>query len=255
MPDWESSVVLVKCYDGDSEDTCTGFVAKTKGTDCFVATCAHVEDGLTDARFSVDGIPASVISRPPYDLLLLQAELPEDKLGLALAVDEPNNGARVNIFGYTTMGDEAVGAPVGGSLKERIRRIPQNGSKAIGWHVDIDDGHAIGRGYSGSPIVSDDGRVLGILTHYDKSRNLGTAFGVSAIREATVGSGPKPSPLSAALGGRVSVAPQQNGGFLVELTSESENELVQALTEEGMEGDYSSAISEIIQSILNRSLF
>jgi S1-C subfamily serine protease len=137
----------------------TGFVVGPH----LVMTNAHVIAGESAPSISTDGTeyPATpVYFDPSLDLAILRTDAP---LGppLELATDQADRGASAAIVGYPNNGNESVQpAGIAGPLVAEGRDIYNRGL-VVRKVYEIDA--SVQPGNSGSPLITDDGKVVGVV--------------------------------------------------------------------------------------------
>jgi S1-C subfamily serine protease len=136
----------------------TGFFI---GQDGSVLTAAHVVDGCRATRVTSQFVrPADarlVAASATDDLALLQTAVRPPKL-LALT-DQPAGGRTLTVYGYPAGGHALIPA-------EALARARPNPRAAMGWPEGPGmwlDAIEVRRGFSGGPVITPDGEVIGLV--------------------------------------------------------------------------------------------
>lgn len=187
--------VLITSVDPQNNDFGSGFVVQREGDTVYVITCAHVVEAVGgEDAVRVNGIPARVLkkgSQQSVDLALLQIEGLKgmEVLKLALLVAAGARGRGIRVVGYSREHLKSSDPPrlreikgvLGGSSSQLI--LDQQ-AFFTHWDIEMDEGrHVLQPGYSGSPILgSEDGEVVGIVSHRLSAGREGYAISTDALR-------------------------------------------------------------------------
>lgn len=189
MIDWEdSSVVLIKSR-GERRDIGSGFVIYQDESFSYVVTCAHVVKAVGGKDYvKVKGKDATVIAyswenqEDSLDLAVIQVE----KLDLPSLNIQPNAQVKdsfsIQGFFYFDPGKSIEIREVKGTLKQAKKFAIKEGDDFInGWELEITSDNLLKEGYSGSPILSQQQEVIGVVTHLLENGSKGSAISIDAL--------------------------------------------------------------------------
>ena len=182
--------VLITSAQENGENIGAGFVVKRAARTSYVLTCAHVVQQC-GGEVNVGGVAARVLQCGRQgqgwpDLAVLK--VPSDLRGcppLPLHIFG-QSGTRCKIVGYYRRGNIRRGVLSGELADEQSLWLAVDpGFEVRGWDVRIDEDQPIlQEGFSGAPVLDDQGRVLGIMTHrFTEQGRVGQAIAIEALRD------------------------------------------------------------------------
>ncbi len=169
---WAHRFQIVQMLNPDRTSSATGFMIRTAGGLAIIVTNNHVcDDNLEMSagnQFTATLVEGRKVLRkdPLNDLCIVEAPKGSMELELGAA---PKRGQHVTVIGH----------PRGGPMRA-------NEGKVIGGYAGewLTTAH-VEPGNSGSPVLDDDGLVVGIVSAYDRRTNVGYFVSVDMIRELT----------------------------------------------------------------------
>lgn len=182
----QDSVILLTSKDSSNDHFGSGFVIHQDTEYTYILTCSHVINDIGGPQSvkiedsTVDVLALSNDGSWP-DLALLRAAGLKHKIALELDI-EGTQSYSVVICGFQIFNRLYLIRPVPGKLGDVIG-LEYKGSnlRVSAWDINIDEGHSLEKGFSGSPVVdAETGRVIGVMTHRIGSSK-GVAIEIKAV--------------------------------------------------------------------------
>jgi len=175
---WKSVVKVRSSDDGTVHGT--GFVIGHGSNGTFVLTCAHTIEKILkkDSGLVVNGIPSNLIKigdSKNLDIALLLTSTIIDKPFLSI-YSVKNDSVFGYTFGYRRSGAFDVSL-LGMLLEVDIENRTSTWGKDIEVEIkriNVRNGDSLTFGYSGAPVIDNDGNVLGIISHKFSDSRSGT---------------------------------------------------------------------------------
>jgi hypothetical protein len=164
----------------------TSFCFVEDGDVCYYATCAHViEDVGGSGNVRVGGEQATVVEvgGGPRDLAVLAAPRAADHNSLKLLPAAPP-GTLVATYGYEKLGSTYRLAPTPAIIEapEYLEGTPPQ--RIPTWSMRLRDGAQLKPGYSGGPVIKEDGSgVIAVMNYRFGSGERGVAISVQALAD------------------------------------------------------------------------
>lgn len=183
----QDSVILITSSDSDNRRFGTGFVFFKEEGAFYVLTCAHV---VAD----VGGIEQVCIEERSASVIVL-GEINTTDLAI-LRIDGHTNRPIISLDASANIGDDfsTAGFQLSGK-RLLVRKLNGKLGEFVGltywgqtertkaWDIQILDDYQLQPGYSGSPVVSSRGRVIGVVSDRQGTGHRGLAISVEALNQ------------------------------------------------------------------------
>lgn len=183
---FQESIVLITSRDDDNRRFGTGFIISNSEHKVIVITCSHLinEIGGPD-KILVDDIPADLIINGDdlgLDLAVLEIEFKSDMPVLYMN-PSANSGETFTTAGFQQYNNNCLLIRrLHGKLGESVF-ITHRGNKTRikAWDLSITDDFQLQPGYSGSPIIGENGHVIGVVSHRQGTGSKGLGISIKAL--------------------------------------------------------------------------
>lgn len=184
---WQASVVLITSNDPGDSHFGTGFIIDEDELTTYLLTCAHVVRNVGGPeKVEINGMRAKIIASSPEegaDLAVLCTEKPLNRRPLLLST----TGKKGELF--TTAGFQLedkrflirslaglIGKPVEIQMRGETHRLQA-------WDLEIADRNLLQPGYSGSPVVDENGNAMGVVSTRRGDGKTGVAISIAAVQK------------------------------------------------------------------------
>ncbi len=179
------SAVLITSSVPDNNYFGTGFVIHQDEDGTYLLTCAHVvQDVGGPDEVVAGGNKASIVAsgaEDGTDLAVLRTEGLRDKLPLPLN-SKASRGQRFKTAGFQQYGwSTYLIRPLDGVLGHQVEIGRSQSSLAKAWDLKITDEYQLQPGYSGSPVVDEEGYVIAVVSTRQSEGTKGLAISVAAL--------------------------------------------------------------------------
>ncbi len=184
---FQDSIVLITSKDHANKRFGTGFVIHKESGGFYVLTCAHViADAGGREMVCAENKPASVIALGEInttDLSILK--ISDDFRGPVMSLSiSANSGDDFATAGFQLYGKRLVIRKLRGKLGELVGVTYWGRNNRINaWDIHIVDDYQLQPGYSGSPVVSSQGQVVGVVSDRQDKGVRGLAISIEALDE------------------------------------------------------------------------
>ncbi|NTV63974.1 MAG: trypsin-like peptidase domain-containing protein [Oscillochloris sp.] len=197
------SIVLIQSREAGNSAIGTGFIIHQAGEHSYILTCAHVvRDVGGEAQVVAGKQPAEVIAMGEHDgldLAVLRVAHFTDRTPLSLRASA-QAGQTVSIQGYSKYIQYRPLETLNGRTTQLfLLSDSQQQRFADAWYITIENQQRLLGGYSGSPVCTDDGAVIGVMITSEGEQQ-GRAISIAALRhiwptmpEGLVGAGAAPA--------------------------------------------------------------
>lgn len=165
----------------------TGFAIFRDQHGTYVVTCTHVVEGVGGVdQLKVNNKSASIIAADTtssgFDIAILRVE---ENLNTNLLELRPiaKTGSEFAIVAHTQHGGLHSIQKLEGILDEQVTLVSDNlNARTSGWHLWIKGDRQLEPGCSGAPVIDEQGKVLGVVTHLSSKGSRGLAVSMIALR-------------------------------------------------------------------------
>ena len=179
------STVLITSSDPDNHFFGTGFVIYCRLRTSYVLTCAHVVDDIGGADKAVTaGMTATHVASGDadgVDLAILSCENLDTIAPLQLQV-HAKRGQQFQTSGFQLYGKQKyLIRPLAGLLGNSVQIGVSQAGLVKAWDLNITDDYQLQPGYSGSPVVDENGDAVAVVSTRQADGRKGLALSVDAV--------------------------------------------------------------------------
>jgi WD40 repeat protein len=184
-----SSIVLIDSVDRENnKDFGTGFIIYRDHLGTYVLTCKHVLEDVGGVRkVRVSGITDVEIEDcdESFDLLVLRVSsfFTEQIFPLCASGNEGKEFVTAGFYKFDGGKNPRIKRIEGklGKLEEIQSR--ESGHRITAWDLRIADDNFLKPGYSGSPVIDENGYVLGVVSHLRGKGEQGSAISIKSLKK------------------------------------------------------------------------
>ncbi|KAB0242921.1 serine protease [Microcystis aeruginosa EAWAG127a] len=185
-PSWDACI-LITSRNPDNRRFGTGFIIYHSGQKSYVVTCAHViSDVGGEELIEADGQPARIVGIGSDDGLDLAVIEVDELLGKPVVKLKVLSiaGSPFLTVGFRAFGRHFSIAPLFGIAATAVALESRKYSDRVkAWNLEIRDGEHLHDGYSGSPVIDDDGFCLGVITYKQGDGQVGLAISIEELEK------------------------------------------------------------------------
>ncbi|MGH3402972.1 MAG: trypsin-like peptidase domain-containing protein [Streptosporangiaceae bacterium] len=179
------SAVLITSSDPDNHFFGTGFIIYRRQRTSYVLTCAHVIDDIGGADKAVTaGVAATPVASGDadgIDLAILRCEDLDAIAPLQLKVNA-ERGQHFQTTGFQLYGKQKyLIRSLAGLLGKPVQIGVSQAGLVKAWDLNITDDYQLQPGYSGSPVVDENGDAIAVVSTRQAEGRKGLAVSVEAV--------------------------------------------------------------------------
>jgi cold shock CspA family protein len=187
---WQDSVVLIVSSDPNESHFGTGFVIGKHEQTTYLLTCAHVvRDVGGPDKIEINGSQARVIASSSENgadlaVLLIEKLLDVPLIPLLPLYSGSEKGKPFSTAGFQLDGKQYLIRTLHGTLGKQVG-IQERGreDRIRAWDLEITDTYSLQPGYSGSPVVDEYNRVIGVVNTRRGEGKTGAAIFIEALEK------------------------------------------------------------------------
>ena len=185
-PSWDACI-LITSKDPNNRRFGTGFIVCHAEQKSYIVTCAHViSDVGGEESIEADGQCARIVgigSDDGLDLAVIEVDELLDKPVVKLKVLSMAGSPFLTV-GFRAFGRHFSIAPLFGIAATAVALESRTYSDRVkAWNLEIRDGEHLHDGYSGSPVIDDDGFCFGVITYKQGDGQVGLAISIEELEK------------------------------------------------------------------------
>ncbi|NJO78364.1 MAG: trypsin-like serine protease [Cyanobacteria bacterium RM1_2_2] len=183
------SIVLIDSIDKENnKDFGTGFIIHRDDYGTYILTCKHVlRDAGGAGKVRVSSIADVDIEDydESFDLLVLRVNglFTEQIFSLCASGNEGKEFVTAGFYRFDGDENPRIKDIKGELGKLEAIKSRETGNRITAWDLKIADGGFLKPGYSGSPVIDENGYVLGVVSHLRGKGEQGSAISIKSLKK------------------------------------------------------------------------